>query len=45
MQYESDMVIGLHHREAIFWLTELDLWHEVVDLVVDCFGKVLRVIH
>lgn len=43
--YESDKVVGTHHREAIQWITMMDLWDEVVDLDVDCYGIVTAVIH
>ena len=43
--YESDKVVGGTHREAVRWLTAMDLWDEVVDLVVDGTGTVVRVIH
>ena len=43
--YESDKVVGTHHREALQWITMMDLWDEVVDLEVDCYGIVTAVIH
>jgi len=43
--YESDKVIGWSHREAIQWITALDLWDEVVELEVDGYGTVTNVIH
>ena len=43
--YESDKVIGATHREAIRWITAKDLWDEVIDLVVDGYGTVIKVIH
>lgn len=43
--YESDKVIGATHREAIQWITMMDLWDEVIDLEVDCYGVVTAVIH
>lgn len=43
--YESDKVIGASHREAIQWITAMDLWDEVIDLEVDCYGIVTAVIH
>lgn len=44
-EYESDKVVGATHREAIMWITAKDLWDEVVELEVDCYGTVTRVIH
>ena len=44
-EYESDKVIGASHYEALQWITGMDLWDEVVDLVVDCYGTVTAVIH
>ena len=43
--YESDKVVGTPHREAIRWITIMDLWDEVVDLEVDDYGTVTAVIH
>lgn len=43
--YESNKVIGLRYREAILWLTDMDLWDEVVDLEVDAYGVVVGVVH
>ena len=43
--YESDKVVGASHREAIQWITAMDLWDEVIDLEVDCYGIVTKVIH
>ena len=43
--YESDKVIGASHYEAIQWITAKDLWDEVIELEVDNFGIVVRVIH
>ena len=43
--YASDKVIGTHHREAVRWIEEMDLWDEVIDLVVDAYGIVTAVIH
>ena len=44
-EYESDKVVGASHREAIQWITAMDLWDEVIDLEVDCYGIVTAVIH
>ena len=44
-EYESDKVIGATHREAIMWITAMDLWNEVIDLEVDAYGIVTAVIH
>ena len=43
--YESDKVVGASHREAIWWISVNDLWDEVVDLELDCYGFVTAVIH
>ena len=43
--YESEKVIGKTHREAIQWITAMDLWDEVVELEVDNYGIVTAVIH
>ena len=43
--YESDKVIGTSHREAIQWITAMDLWNEVIELEVDNYGIVTAVIH
>lgn len=43
--YESDKVVGATHREAIKWITAMDLWDEVVELELDAYGTVVRVIH
>lgn len=43
--YESDKVVGTYHREALKWITMMDLWDEVIDLEVDCYGIVTAVIH
>lgn len=43
--YESDKVVGQTYNEALKVIDRLDLWHEVVDLVVDCYGCVTKVIH
>ena len=43
--YESDKVIGATHREALMWITAMDLWDEVIDLEVDIYGTVTAVIH
>ena len=43
--YESDKVIGSHHREAIKWIDAKDLWNEVIDLETDENGIVTAVIH
>jgi hypothetical protein len=43
--YESDKVIGASHREAIQWITAMDLWDEVIELEVDNYGIVTAVIH
>ncbi len=43
--YESDKVVGATHREAIKWITAMDLWNEVVELELDAYGTVVRVIH
>ena len=43
--YESDKVVGATHREAIKWITAMDLWDEVVELELDVYGTVVRVIH
>ena len=45
MKYESDKVIGSHHIEALKWITAMDLWDEVIELEVDCYGIVTAVIH
>ena len=42
---KSDKVIGMSHFMACLFIESHDLWDEVVDLVVDCYGKVERVIH
>jgi len=44
-EYESDKVVGASHYEAIQWITAKDLWDEVIELEVDCYGTVTRVIH
>lgn len=43
--YESDKVVGTSHFEAIQWITARDLWDEVIDLEVNCYGIVTAVIH
>lgn len=42
---QSDKVVGMTHFLAIQYIESLDLWDEVVDLEVDCYGIVTRVIH
>lgn len=44
-EYESDKVVGASHKEAIQWITGRDLWDEVIELEVDCYGIVTKVIH
>jgi hypothetical protein len=44
-EYESDKVVGASHREAIQWITAMDLWDEVIDLEVNYYGIVTAVIH
>lgn len=43
--YLSDRVVGQHHRAAVRWIEENDLWDEVVDLITDCYGIVVKVLH
>lgn len=43
--YESDKVVGSSHWEALQWITGRDLWDEVIDLEVDCYRTVIKVIH
>lgn len=42
---QSDRVVGMTHFLALSYIEEFDLWDEVVDLVVDNYGIVVRVIH
>ena len=42
---QSDKVIGMTYFMAINYIESRDLWDEVVDLVVDHEGIVIRVIH
>lgn len=41
----SDKVVGMTYSLAIQFIESFDLWDEVVDLEVDCYGIVTRVIH
>ena len=41
----SDKAVGLRYNEAIRLIDRLDLWDEVIDLVTDDCGIVIRVIH
>lgn len=43
--YESDKVVGSHYADAVRWIEARDLWDEVVDLVADAYGTVVRVLH
>ena len=43
--YESDKVIGTDVREALQWITAMDLWDEVIDIESDGTGIVTNVIH
>lgn len=42
---QSDKVVGMTHFMAIQFIESLNLWDEVVDLEVDCYGIVMKVIH
>lgn len=44
-EYESDKVVGTDIREAIKWIDAKDLWYEVIDIVADGTGIVIKVIH
>ena len=41
----SDKVVGMSRFMACLFIESYDLWDEVVDLEVDCYGIVTRVIH
>ena len=43
--YESDKVVGEPYFAAVLYITKRDLWDEVVNLVVDCDGFVVKVQH
>ncbi len=43
--YQSDRAVGMSHWAAVRFIEDLDLWDEVVDLVVDAQGIVVKVIH
>ncbi len=42
---QSDKVVGMTHFMAINYIESFDLWDEVIDLEVDCYGIVTKVIH
>lgn len=43
--YESDRVVGMTHWAALRFLSDNDLWDEVVELKVDWRRIVVAVIH
>ena len=43
--YESDKVVGKTFAEAVRFIEIADLWDEVVDLRLDEFGVVTKVLH
>lgn len=42
---QSDRVVGMRHFDAVRYIERMDLWDEVIDLVTDACGIVVRVIH
>ena len=42
---QSNKVVGMTHFLAIQYIESFDLWDEVVDLEVDCYSIVTKVIH
>ena len=42
---ESDKVVGMRYFEALAYIEGLGLWHEVIGLMTDSFGIVVKVIH
>ena len=42
---QSDKVIGMRYFNAVRYIECLNLWKEVVDLVIDNYGIVVKVIH
>jgi hypothetical protein len=45
VMYRTDCLVGKSHREAVRWIEANDLWDEVVDLITDCYGIVIKVVH
>lgn len=42
---QSDKVVGMRHFDAIRYIERMDLWEEVIDLMIDAYGIVVKVIH
>ena len=42
---KSDKAVGMTYFEAIRFIERNDLWHEVIDLMTNAEGIVLKVIH
>lgn len=43
--YRTDCLVGKSHWAAVRWIEANDLWDEVVDLITDANGIVIKVIH
>lgn len=44
-KFQSDVVVGMRYFTAVAYIENNDLWDEVLDLVVDCYGFVEKVLH
>lgn len=42
---QSDKVIGMRYFDAVRYIERMDLWEEVIDLMTDAYGVVVKVIH
>ena len=42
---QSDKAIGMFYPDAIRFIDRMDLWHEVINVVTDAAGIVIRIVH
>ena len=42
---QSDKVVGMRYFDAVQYIERMDLWEEVIDLMTDAYGIVVKVIH
>lgn len=42
---QSDKVVGMRCFDAVRYIERMDLWEEVIDLMTDAYGIVVKVIH
>ena len=42
---QSDKVVGMRYFDAVRYIERMDLWEEVIDLMTDTYGIVVKVIH